>query len=79
MKIDYMQLVLTFVAVQKDLQIYCIYHLMIYFSSAKFLDPKFALCDKARSVIRDLTDIALSFGNFDVTDLALKWRILPSI
>lgn len=45
----------------------------------KFLDPKFALCDKARSVIRDLTDVAISFGNFDVTALAFEWRTLPSM
>jgi len=45
----------------------------------KFLNSKFALYDKTRSVIKDLTYIAIYFGNFDVTALAFEWRILPTI
>ncbi|KYN01137.1 hypothetical protein ALC62_08056, partial [Cyphomyrmex costatus] len=47
--------------------------------SLKFLDSKFALCRKARNEIKDLTDVAIPFGNFDATALAIEWRSLPSM
>jgi len=45
----------------------------------KFFNSKLTLYDETRSVIKDLTHIAIYFGNFDVTALAFEWRILPTI
>lgn len=47
------------------------------FRGLRFLNGKIALKDEERSNFRDLTDIAAYFGNFDVTALALEWKILP--
>lgn len=51
----------------------------VFLRGLKFIEPKFALSDEARGEIRDLTDIATVFGNFDVTALAYEWRVLPSM
>lgn len=51
----------------------------IFFRNLKFLNPKFALDNDIRNEIPDLTDIATYFGNFNITDLAFEWRILPSM
>lgn len=51
----------------------------IFFRNLKFLNPKFALDNDIRNEILDLTDIATYFGNFNITDLAFEWKILPSM
>lgn len=45
----------------------------------KFLEPKIALYDNARIIIKDLTNVASCVENIDITQLAFEWRILPTI
>lgn len=60
---------LDFYITATDKMLKCLPYDHVLFHGIRFLDSKLTLCDETRSVIKDLTDIAKYFNNFDVTAL----------
>jgi len=51
----------------------------VLFEQLNFLEAKVALYNKGRLIIKDLSYIATRVENIDVTKLAFKWRVLPTV